>query len=196
MGEKLTRMPEFIIFTGPMFGAKTSRLLSVIDRFSYQSRKVLSFKPRIDRRYSTSKITTHNGNFVEALSVSKGEEILRIVRDRDQKGDTVDVVAVDEAFMIDGAASALLELFRRGKTIVVSSLQLSASGNVFEEVRDMMPWATKIEVCPAVCTVSGRDAYYTHKKVNDLAEITVGGSELYEPRCWEFHSFMNQMYRD
>ena len=94
------------------------------------------------------------------------------------------------------SAEALIELFRLGKTIVVSSLQLSASGNVFEEVRDMMPWATKIVVCPAVCTVSGQDAYYTHKKINDLAEITVGGSELYEPRCWEHHSFMNQSQKN
>ena len=97
--------------------------------------------------------------------------------------------------MIEGAAESLLKLFRLGKTIVVSSLQLSASGNVFTEIRDMMPWASKIEVCPAVCTISGRDAYYTHKKVDNLAEITVGGSELYEPRCWEYHSFMNQTYK-
>ncbi len=188
--EKMNRMPEFIIFTGPMFEAKTSRLLATIDRFSYQNRTVLCFKPRIDRRYSKSNITTHNGNSIEAIAVNSGDDIINIVKER---LDHIDVVAVDEAFMIDGSAEALVSLFRLGKTIVVSSLQLSASGNVFEEVRDMMPWATKIDVCPAVCTVSGRDAYYTHKKVSDLAEITVGGSELYEPRSWEHHSFMNQV---
>ena len=185
----MQRMPEFIIFTGPMFGAKTSRLLSVIDRFSYQNRIVLCFKPQIDRRYSDSDITTHNGHSIEAISVKTGDDIYRVVSDRIED---VDVIAVDEAFMIDGCAESLIQLFRLGKTIVVSSLQLSASGNVFTEIRDMMPWATKIEICPAVCTVTGLDAYYTHKKVNDLAEITVGGSELYEPRCWMHHSFMNQ----
>jgi len=102
------------------------------------------------------------------------------------------VVAVDEAFMIDNCASALLELFREGKTIVVSSLQLSASGMVFEEVRDIMPWATKIEICPAVCPVTGRNAYYTHRKIEGMNEIVVGGSDLYEPRCWEHHDFMNR----
>jgi len=189
----MNRMPEFIIFTGPMFGAKTSRLLSVIDRFSYQNRRVLSFKPKIDRRYSDSDITTHNGHAVEAISVKTGSDIYNVVCDRIAD---VDVIAVDEAFMIDGCAESLVSLFRMGKTIVVSSLQLSASGNVFTEIRDMMPWATKIEVCPAVCTVSGLDAYYTHKKVDSLAEITVGGSELYEPRAWMHHSFMNQSPKD
>jgi thymidine kinase len=185
----MKRMPEFIIFTGPMFGAKTSRLLATIDRFSYQNRSVLSFKPKIDRRYSASDITTHNGNSVEAIAVNTGDEIMECVKSREI---SIDVVAVDEAFMIEGSSDSLVKLFRMGKTVVVSSLQLSASGNVFTEVRDMMPWATKIEVCPAVCTITGHDAYYTHKKVDDLAEITVGGAELYEPRCWEHHAFMNQ----
>ena len=103
-----------------------------------------------------------------------------------------DVVAVDEAFMIDGCADALLYLFRTGISIVVSSLQLSASGNAFFEVKEMMPWATKIEVCPAVCPKTGRDAFYTHRKMEGLDEITVGGSDLYEPRSWEHHNFMNQ----
>ena len=93
--------------------------------------------------------------------------------------------------MIEGCAESLLTLFREGKTIVVSSLQLSATGNVFEEIRDMMPWATKIEICPAVCTVSGLDAYYTHRKFQNMDEITVGGSDIYEPRSWFHHSFMN-----
>ncbi len=184
----IKRMPEFIIYTGPMFGAKTSRLLATIDRYSYQNRLVVAFKPKIDRRYTPSSITTHNGFSVDAISVGDGSDILETVA---SMSDDPDVIAIDEAFMIAGCAQAALELFRAGKTIVVSSLQLSASGNVFTEVRDMMPWATKIEVCPAVCTKTGRDAYYTHKKVDDLREIAVGGAELYEPRCWEHHHFMN-----
>ena len=94
--------------------------------------------------------------------------------------------------MIDGISSVLISLFRSGVTIIVSSLQLSAGGRVFEEVRDMMPWATKIEVCPAVCTISGYDAYYTHRKFDNMEEITVGGSDLYEPRSWHYHPYMNQ----
>ena len=182
------RIPEFIIYTGPMFGSKTTKLIAVVDRFKYQDRNILAFKPSLDERYSSSEICTHNGARVDAFVVKSGDDIIRIVND----ASNVDVVAVDEAFMIDGVAESLLTLFREGKTIVVSSLQLSASGNVFEEIRDMMPWATKIEVCPAVCTVSGLDAYYTHRKFENMKEITVGGSDLYEPRCWFYHGFMNQ----
>jgi thymidine kinase len=103
------------------------------------------------------------------------------------------VVAVDEAFMIPGASWVLIDLFKKGKTIVVSSLDLSATGKAFDEIEAMFPWATHIEKCPAVCTVCGQDAFYTHKKVEDIAEITVGGSELYEPRCWKHHSYFNEI---
>jgi len=171
-----------------MFGSKTTRLLATLDRFRYQNRNIACFKPRMDDRYSDGEICTHSGGKIDAVCVKSGEDVLKYVQDMNE----IQVIAVDEAFMIDGISDALLRLFRSGKTIVVSSLQLSASGNIFEEIRDMMPWATKIEVCPAVCPISGQDAYYTHRKLSGLDEITVGGAELYEPRSWFHHNFMNQ----
>ena len=172
----MKRIPEFIIFTGPMFGSKTTRMLAMVDRFRYQKLNVMAFKPSIDERYSSSEICTHNGGTLAADIVKTGSEIREIISSSEND---IDVIAVDEAFMIEGSADVLIELFREGKTIIISSLQISATGNVFEEVRDMMPWGTKIEVCPAVCTISGLDAYYTHRKFDNMREITVGGSDLY-----------------
>ena len=183
------RDPEFIIFTGPMFGSKTTRLLAAVDRYKYQNRNIVAFKPRMDNRYSSVEICTHSGGKIDAVGVETGHDILKYVEDCDTD---FDVIAIDEAFMIDNCAEVALTLFKKGITIIVSSLQLSASGNVFEEIRDMMPWATRIEICPAVCPITGRDAYYTHRKIDSIDEITVGGSDIYEPRCWEFHSFMNR----
>jgi thymidine kinase len=137
----------------------------------------------MDRRYAKEEITTHNGGKLEALIVSAGDEILRHTDLYEP-----DVVAVDEAFMIDGSADALIQIYRRGVSVVVSSIEMSASCNVFSEIEKILPWATKIEKCTAVCVVCGEDAPYTQKKVNDIAEITVGGSELYEPRCWSHHA--------
>jgi thymidine kinase len=181
--------PKFIIFTGPMFGSKTTKMLAAIDRYRYQQKKVVAFKPTIDERYDKASIVTHSGGNIPAICVKAGSDVVDYISNLSQKPD---VIAIDEAFMIEGIGAVLINLFKSGFTIVVSSLQLSATGNIFEEVRDIMPWATKIEVCPAVCPVTGRDAYYTHKKVDDLAEIAVGGADLYEPRCWEMHRYINR----
>jgi len=179
----MSARPTFTIFCGPMMSSKTTRLLAAIDRFRYQNLTVVAFKPKLDRRYTPEEISTHNGGKMTAIVVSTGDEILR-----HSSMLTPDVVAVDEAFMIDGSADALIKLFRMGVTIVVSSIEMSATCNIFIELEKMLPWATRIEKCAAVCLVCGEDAYYTQRKIADLAEIAVGGSELYEPRCWHHHN--------
>ncbi len=176
--------PQLIVYTGPMFGSKTTKMLTVLERASYQNKSVIAFKPKMDDRYSSGSIVTHAGLKFSALNVQNGGEIL-------EKATGFDVIGVDEAFMIEGAASALIQLYKLGKTIVVSSIQISASGQVFEEVRDLLPWATKIEVCPAVCVRSGLDAYFTVRKSSGDQEIEVGGAEMYEPRSWVHTPFVN-----
>lgn len=175
---------EFVIFTGPMFGGKTSRMLAALDRARYQSKNIIAFKPRMDHRYDEARIVTHVGHTWDAVCVSDGDEMLEAAAG-------FDVVAVDEAFMIDGVADALLELHRQGKTIFVSTIQLSAAGLNFSEVQAMFPWATRIEVCPAVCALCESDAYYTVAKVDGLSHIEVGGAETYEPRCSHHTPFMS-----
>lgn len=187
VGDSTVKNPEFIVYTGPMFGSKTTRMLSVLERCSYQNRKVIAFKPKMDDRYSEGEICTHAGLKFPAINVSSGEEILA-------ESVGYDVVGVDEAFMIDKCATALVELFKQGVTVVVSSIQMSASGQIFEEIRDILPWATKIEICPAVCVKTGVDAYYTVRKMESLAEIEVGGQDMYEPRAWSVTPFVNDRY--
>jgi thymidine kinase len=170
-----------------MFGAKTTRMLSVLERCSYQNRKVIAFKPKLDDRYAEGEICTHAGLKFPAVNVTSGKEIL-------EKCKGYDVVGVDEAFMIDNCANALIALYTHGITVVVSSIQMSASGNVFKEIKEILPWATKIDVCPAVCVKSGNNAYYTVRKVENLSEIEVGGAEMYEPRAWSKTPFMNAFY--
>ena len=177
-----SRNPTFVIYTGPMFGTKTSRLLSALDRYKYQSKDIVAFKPLVDVRYSNDHIVTHNGWKFPATAVSTGTELLAHLANLDQEPH---VVAVDEAFMIPGVADALIWLYKDvGLDVVVSSLELSAQGKPFHEIKEMMPWATEVVKCASVCAVCGRDAPYTHKKEVNEDEIQVGGSEIYEPRCW------------
>ncbi len=175
-------MNEFVMFIGPMFGGKTTKLLSAMDRYKYQGRKILAFKPKVDVRYSNDEIVTHWGGRASATLVTSGQGIYRKVIRFTQKNPCV--IAVDEAFMIPGCGNILVDLFKQGNTILVSSLQLSSDFEPYEEMQMMMPYATKIEVCPAVCSTCGADAYYT-KKIGGRTDhqIEVGGAEMYQPKC-------------
>ena len=182
------KTPELKIFTGPMFGGKTTRMLAALERYQYQNRKTMLFKPWMDTRYTDEKVVvTHKGQRHNSILVNRGEEIF-------EKASSADVIAVDELFMISGSAEALISLFHRGKTILVSTLQLSSmpSGyTAFEEPKMLMPWATSIEVCPAVCAHCDRDAYYTQRIGTQPKKILVGGVEDYQPVCWK-HSLLNK----
>lgn len=178
---------EFTMFVGPMFGGKTTKLLSAVDRYKYQGRNIIAFKPDVDERYSKEDIVTHWGHNFPAKRVSSGEMLFESVRqeqrwDRHSRGF---VIAVDEAFMIKGVGNTLVKLFQEGHTILVSSLQLSSDFTPYEEMQAMMPFATKVEVCPAVCSTCGADAYYTQKTGGRSDhQIEVGGAEMYQPKCF------------
>ena len=172
------------MFVGPMFGGKTTKLLSAIDRYKYRGQKILAFKPDVDERYSKEEIVTHWGHKLNASRVSSGAAISRKVIESFGHERSC-VVAVDEAFMIPGCGDHLVNLFKQGHTILVSSLQLSSDFTPYEEMQTMMPFATKIEVCPAVCSTCGADAHYTQKIGGRLDhQIEVGGSEMYQPKCF------------
>lgn len=178
--------PALRLWVGPMFGSKTTQLIAAVDRYRLQSKKVLAFKSRLDDRYSSEgEIVTHNGGKLACSLVGKGEEIIDIVKNHI---DDVSVVAIDEAFMIENCDDAILRLYNSGFSVLVSSIDLSSDLRPFSVIKNILPFATEVNTCTAVCTVCGEDAKFTFKKSTITgSEIEIGGSEIYEPRCWMHH---------
>lgn len=176
--------PSFIVYTGPMFGSKTTRLMGEIDRAIYRGRKVIAFKAKKDKRYSVDKISTHSGGRFPAFCIENAEEIFNYLDEQDCNSNTL--VAVDEGFMIECIDNVLISLYRKGVSVVIASIQLDANEIPFESIKNILPWATKIEICPAVCTDCDQDAYFTEAMFdihNATAEEKVGSHGMYEPRC-------------
>jgi len=190
-------MADLILYTGPMFSSKTTKLLMQADKRFYQKQKVIAFKSRMDDRYSqVGEIVTHNFNKIPAHLVDTGEEMLIKIAEEE-----VDCVIIDELFLIDGGADACLTLYKKGYDVVVASIDLSFTGEPFHEIKELMPYCTRIVKCKSVCSVCQKDARYTYKKVSvkhvdpfnsdpSVEQIQVGGAELYEPRCQEHHNYM------
>ena len=184
---------QFVLYTGPMFSSKTTKLLARIDRSKYQKKKSVSFKPQVDNRYSIdNQIVTHNDSHIQSCGVSSGQEILEIVAGNQP----IDIIAIDELFMIPGGGSACIELFKKGYDVYVSSIELDYMGNPFEEIKEIMPYCTQIIKCKAVCNICQNDARYTAKKSNMNFAVAadsilqVGGEETYEARCQLHHEYM------
>ena len=173
---------ELVVYTGPMWSGKSARLISAVERHRLRKTAVVCFKPAIDGRYSETAIVTHSGFSIPAFSVSSGKDIIERV-----KRFSPDVVAIDEAFMIDGCADAVREIFKSKISVYISSIELSANMQTFPEMEKILSIATRIEKCAAVCVRCGEDAHLTHRIVPSLEEISVGGADTYEPLCWNCH---------
>ena len=93
--------PHYKIFTGTMFGGKTTRMLAALERYQYQNKRTILFKPKMDKRYSEETVVTHKGQEHKCALVEKGFEIYNLSKD-------FDVVGVDELFMIEGSAEVLI----------------------------------------------------------------------------------------
>jgi len=180
----MKQSPTFSVYCGPMFSAKTSRILYDAERLKYQQKPFLAFKPLVDIRYGEQEIVSHLGAKLRAIQIESGDSLMQFLA---STSEPYEHILVDEVFMIPGIAVALIWLFRQGISIHVSTLDLSYACKPFTEVQAVLPWATKIEKCTAVCTACGADAHFTYRKNQDDIEIVIGGADMYEPRCFNCH---------
>ena len=186
-------MGELILFVGPMFSGKSTKLISEVDRYRYKGKRILLIKPGIDKRYSDTEAVTHSGAKLPCSIVNNCAELMEL------NPETYDVIAVDEAFMIDGIGEVLVTLYLMGKTILISSLDLSSDVTPFKELSILEPYATKIKKCSAICGVDGcyEEAWFTYKKnikgAGPHDEVQVGGKDMYEPRCSAHHPLVKKM---
>lgn len=169
----------FELFTGPMYGSKTTNFIGRINYYKYKGKSILVLKPKLDIRYGFDYIKTHDGAKLECKIVENIEDIDKII-----KNNTYDSIAIDEAFMIKNISSYLIDLyFRKNYNIIISSIQLDYKGKSFEEIKNIMPYCTKISVCNAVCEVCKDDAFFSYRKSDEKEKIIIGEKDLYEARC-------------
>lgn len=189
MLENMSVSNQLVVYTGAMWGGKTSRMLLEVEKHRHGGREIHAFKPAVDNRYSSDEIVTHMGWAIPATRVKSGADIEQHMLEhaRDLKNS---VIVVDELFMLAGVADTLVWFFKQGVDVVVATLDLSYSCKPFDEVTKLLPWATRIEKCPSACSVCGQDAYYTYRKIEDESEVFVGGKESYSPRCRKHHPYL------
>lgn len=179
---------QIIAHIGPMFGGKTSGLLSDVRKMRIAGYKVALFKPSMDIRYSENKVVNHDGESIEAINIETIYDILVYVEENIEK---VDVIAIDEFQFLKGndlnsaeMISELLELvYNLQKTLIISGLDLDSELKPFENTKEILPFATHVIKHKAVCVKCGTDATASYCKVEKDSQEKIGGNDIYEPRC-------------
>ena len=171
-----------------MFSGKTEEMIRRLRRARIAKQKVQVFKPSIDVRYSTEKVTSHAGIDFEAIPVAKASEIKKNLDPE------TTVIGIDEAqFFDDEIIEIIEELANNGLRVIVTGLDMNFRGEPFACIPVIMSKADHVDKLHAICMVCGEPASRTQRLVDghpahyDDPIVIVGAAELYEARCRKHH---------
>ena len=174
--------------SGCMFAGKTEELIRRIKVLEFAKKEIMVFKPKIDNRYSETKVVSHAGSSVESHVISDAVEILEMIKP------TTQVVAIDEAQFFDNNICAVCnELADRGIRVMAAGLDTDFRGEPFGPMPQLISEAEFVTKLAAVCNKCGAPATRTQRIVNSHPAsynepiILVGASESYEARCRHCH---------
>jgi len=179
-----SRVGRVEVVCGSMFSGKTEELIRRLRRAEIAKQKVQVFKPGIDDRYATEKVSSHNGMHWDAVAVDQADSIPDLV-----DPDTT-VVAIDEAQFFDWKIAHVCEILAdRGLRVIVAGLDMDFRGEPFGPVPLLMAQAEKVDKLQAICVVCAQPASRTQRLIDgrpasvDDPIVLVGANEVYEARC-------------
>ena len=172
-------MNNINVFTGPMKSGKSSSIIAEANSLMNKGERVQVFKPSIDDRFGTDVVMDRNGNKIEAINISKIEDI---------ENYDVDSYFIDEFQFLEGDINAIKRLATKGKKFYIAGLNLTAEKKVFGKMGEVMQLSDNVKIFSAKCDCCGKDAIYTYCSAKKDGDILVGNDDIYKavcPDCYE-----------
>jgi thymidine kinase len=165
------------VITGSMFSGKTEELMRRLRRAQFAGLKVVIFKPSLDKRYSETRVVSHDERSIISTPVDHSSSILLLAGD-------ADVIAIDEAQFFD---TSLVEVCNKmadaGTRIIVAGLDMDFMGKPFGPMPGLLAIAEHVTKVHAICTRCGNLAQYSFRKGEESQVVLLGEKNLYEPLC-------------
>jgi len=165
------------VITGSMFSGKTEELIRRLRRAQFAGLKVEIFKPSLDKRYSESRVVSHDEKSILSTPVDNASAILLLAGD-------VNVVGIDEAQFFDTTIIDVCnKLADKGIRIVIAGLDMDFMGNPFGPIPGLLTIAEYVTKVHAICMRCGNLAHYSFRKSEEEQVVILGEKDKYEPLC-------------
>jgi len=139
--------------------------------------KVEIFKPSVDKRYSETRVVSHDDKSILSTPVDNASAILLLAGD-------CNVVGIDEAQFFDNSIVEVCNaLADDGIRIVIAGLDMDFSGKPFGPMPALLAIAEFVTKVHAICMRCGNLAQYSFRKSGDDQVVLLGEKNLYEPLC-------------
>jgi thymidine kinase len=165
------------VITGSMFSGKTEELIRRLRRAQFAGLNVVIFKPAVDKRYSETRVVSHDERSIVSTPVDHATSILLLAGD-------ADVIAIDEAQFFDNSlVDVCNQLANSGTRIIVAGLDMDFMGKPFGPMPALLAIAEHVTKVHAICMRCGNLAQYSFRKTDDSQVVLLGEKNLYEPLC-------------
>jgi thymidine kinase len=165
------------VITGSMFSGKTEELIRRLRRAQFAGLKVEIFKPSLDKRYSETRVVSHDEKSIVSTPVDNASSILLLTGD-------VNVIGIDEAQFFD---SSIIDVCNRladkGIRIVIAGLDMDFMGKPFGPMPALLAIAEYVTKVHAICMRCGNLAQYSFRKSEEEQVVVLGEKDKYEPLC-------------
>jgi thymidine kinase len=165
------------VITGSMFSGKTEELIRRLRRAQFAGLKVEIFKPSLDKRYSETRVVSHDDKSIISTPVDNASAILLFAGD-------VNVVGIDETQFFDNSIIEVCNtLADNGIRVVIAGLDMDFMGKPFGPMPALLAVAEFVTKVHAICMRCGNLAQYSFRKSEESQVVLLGEKNLYEPLC-------------
>ena len=165
------------VITGSMFSGKTEELIRRLRRAQFAGLKVEIFKSSVDKRYSETRVVSHDDKSIVSTPVDNASAILLLAGD-------VNVVGIDEAQFFDNSIVEVCnKLADEGIRIIAAGLDMDFMGKPFGPMPALLAIAEYVTKVHAICMRCGNLAQYSFRKSDEDQVVVLGEKDKYEPLC-------------
>jgi len=175
------------VICGSMFSGKTEELIRRLKRAKIANQKVEIFKPRIDTRYDSGKVVSHDENSILAIPVDDSHKIQEL-------SEGISVIGIDEAQFFDMDLPEVCQrLALQGKRVIIAGLDMDFRGKPFGPVPHLLAVAEYITKVHAICQHCGNLATHSYRWSGESDTVVLGEKDHYEPRCRTCYEMGNML---
>ena len=159
------------LIMGCMYSGKTTEILRIVNSLKHINEIPIIIKPKIDNRYSSNKISTHNKQQYECQTIENLSDFKNL-------NDSKYIIIEEAQFFKDLLLFVIDQVEIKNKNVIVVGLDGDSDRENFGEIHKLIPLCDDIVKLKAYCSrcKDGTLGIFS-KRISDSKEKVLVGSE-------------------
>ena len=166
------------LILGCMYSGKTTEILRIVNSLKHINEIPIIIKPKIDDRYSSDKISTHNKEKYDCITLNNLNEFKNPI--------SSNYIIIEEAqFFKDLLLFIIDQVELRKKNVIVVGLDGDSDRENFGEIHKLLPLCDDIVKLKAYCSLckNGTPGIFSKRLSDKKEQILVGSDGDYIAVC-------------